>query len=986
MKELIRTMPRVFSLNHTAFLSVLVFVLSFSSLALAAPPNVGLWPPSTIPEMAILPASMSASDSDGDSLTCTWSFEVDPSGQAYFYNTLTYAFSKTTTNCNMAFIGIGEPGESAPSPSLQGETIRVKVSVSDGSNTVEKAKNILVSGLNQKPIIILDTEAMGTQSNPRIHPAALAVNAHGSDDPDGGAVNWAWSIGSMVGGYNCSGTVWVLYGRESESPSITVPRVSATPNNPMSVYLNYRVNDGMWLLEDSVQGYAATEGGCSGSGGGNNTAPIAAASASVSSAGYGEQVNLYGNFSDPDAGDTHSFSWTQIQTSGEPTVTPSSPNSKNTSIITPSEDTTLNYRFTVTDAANDSDTSDVQVFVLEGGGGGGGGDGGGDGGSGSGTSIGTVSGGSACGVSNQPAVATVPATYTISEGFQGQIQASNAEDPDNTTGACTSLGCEPSGVTFVWTVQDGQGLMTTSDLQNATSSTAGFTAPLVTTNTTLSLEVFANDAKACGTRYPVNLVVEDVIDNDNPIVVLSYDVQNQNLSGNAPSSNIVVSAPATIDLDASSSSDPDGDTLTFSWEKSAETLTSGSTVLSATNSTATLTALSGTDGQVTITVTVSDDRGGQTNSDLTFVFLESDGQTPLAVATATKNGQPVVGTLGNGEEISLDGSSSTVPDGTQEEIDNLIFEWTQTSGPQVFTKDLDKKVAKVRITDITEETTLDFQLVVQNGSLQDSAVVQLSVESRDIEEGPDAGKDIVFPLWGVGPLGNGSFLQTTLIIDSLLDEDTNDIRITFYNTLGDVVNLYYLDVLDPDNSPKVWDNDETFTLKALSARAIEFVAPPGQVGVPSGWAWVTSSAGLLRGSSRFQLVDEAGFILEDVAIPISRLGKDFLTTFRLKDEFAFAALNTGDERIVLNFFLYELEDSTCNLPTLTCNPVDDKLISLEGGEMDAMFLEELFDLEELGVEEGHLRVSSEGNEDFSFVGLITRDGVFISAQSISRIE
>jgi len=97
-------------------------------------------------------------------------------------------------------------------------------------------------------------------------------------------------------------------------------------------------------------------------------------------------------------------------------------------------------------------------------------------------------------------------------------------------------------------------------------------------------------------------------------------------------------------------------------------------------------------------------------------------------------------------------------------------------------------------------------------------------------------------------------------------------------------------------------------------------------------------------------------------------------------------LNTGDERIVLNFFLYELEDSTCNLPTLTCNPVDDKLISLEGGEMDAMFLEELFDLEELGVEEGHLRVSSEGNEEFSFVGLITRDGVFISAQSISRIE
>ena len=60
--------------------------------------------------------------------------------------------------------------------------------------------------------------------------------------------------------------------------------------------------------------------------------------------------------------------------------------------------------------------------------------------------------------------------------------------------------------------------------------------------------------------------------------------------------------------------------------------------------------------------------------------------------------------------------------------------------------------------------------------------------------------------------------------------------------------------------------------------------------------------------------------------------------------------------------------------------------SLRGGEVEAMFLGQLFDLEDLGIEEGHLRINSEGGEDFSLTGLITLDGAFISAQSISRIR
>ena len=41
-----------------------------------------------------------------------------------------------------------------------------------------------------------------------------------------------------------------------------------------------------------------------------------------------------------------------------------------------------------------------------------------------------------------------------------------------------------------------------------------------------------------------------------------------------------------------------------------------------------------------------------------------------------KDGAPLTQPLGNGEELSLDAGASTVPGGTQEEVDNLVFEWS----------------------------------------------------------------------------------------------------------------------------------------------------------------------------------------------------------------------------------------------------------------------------------------------------------------------
>ena len=749
----------------------------------------------------------------------------------------------------------------------------------------------------------------------------------------------------------------------------------------MRIFFIYRVLDGMYILEGQVAGWAASPNGCSdggGGGGGGNTPPTVSASASTGNASWGENVSLFGTINDPDSGDTHTRSWTQIKTSAEPSVAIINSGSSNASFTAPSVNTTLRFRFTATDSSNASDSDDVQVLISQQGGGGGG-----SGGSGTGTSTGTISGSAGCGQSNLPATASVPATYTISEGFQGQIQATNGDDPDNSPGGCINGVCEPAGVKYAWTVTDGKGLMSNGSLSGRTTSLVSFTAPQVTANTTIGLQLAALDATGCGNLYPINLVVENFIVNNNPNVILTYDVQGQNLTGDAPSGNIVVASPATIDLDASGSSDPDDDPITFAWQKSNESLSSGSTVLSPANATATLTALSGTDGSVTVTVTVSDDRGGQRAQGLTFVFVEPDDLAPLAVAVAMKDGLPVSAPLGNGEEIYLDAGSSTVPDGTQQEIDNLVFEWTQTSGTQVFTKDLDQKMARARITDIEQEETLVFRLLVRNGAALDSDLIQIAVEPRNVDDGSGGSSDIVYPVCGAGPLGDGSALQTTVIIDNLSGEDVDDVRIAFYDTDGDPVDMDYRDLLDPENSPKPWDSDQPFTIAGLSSRVIEFVAPGGAApagtsAVQSGWAQVTST-GLLRGSTRFQLIyEEDGSLLQDVGIPNSTPGRDFLTAFRVKDEFAFAIANHGDSRIVVNLFLYDLADPT--------TPVDDQVMSLGSGEMEAIFLAQLFDFEDLGIEEGHLRINSEREEDFSLTGLITLDGFFFSAQSISRIR
>ena len=138
MEEVSRAMPRVLKSNKCAvrIFSILasVFLLVMVGRgSLSAAHTVNLSVPGTVEEMGVVIASVSASGAAGP-LTYSWSFD-DPTGQAYFFNPTTAAFTKTDSGTFVIF-GVGEPGPNAPSPSLQGQQFTVQVSVFDGTDTV----------------------------------------------------------------------------------------------------------------------------------------------------------------------------------------------------------------------------------------------------------------------------------------------------------------------------------------------------------------------------------------------------------------------------------------------------------------------------------------------------------------------------------------------------------------------------------------------------------------------------------------------------------------------------------------------------------------------------------------------------------------------------------------------------------------------------------------------------------------------------------
>jgi len=273
---------------------------------------------------------------------------------------------------------------------------------------------------------------------------------------------------------------------------------------------------------------------------------------------------------------------------------------------------------------------------------------------------------------NNPPNADAGANQSVNEGTTVNLNGTGSSDPDLDT------------LTFAWTQIGGP----TVTLAGAATATPSFTAPQVTVNTDLTFRLTVDDGNG-GT------------DTDD-VVVSVLNVTAPNTPPNADAgANFSLTEGTPGALDGTASSDPDLDTLTFSWAQiSGPTVTlSGATSATPTFTAPMVTATTA----LTFRLTVNDGRGGTDTDDIVVTVTDSPvNQPPVANAGVDQNA------LFN-EVITLDASASTDP-----ENDTLMFSWVQIGGTTAITLNTPNSVS-TSFTAPAVADTLIFQVEVNDG-------------------------------------------------------------------------------------------------------------------------------------------------------------------------------------------------------------------------------------------------------------------------------
>jgi len=176
---------------------------------------------------------------------------------------------------------------------------------------------------------------------------------------------------------------------------------------------------------------------------------------------------------------------------------------------------------------------------------------------------------------------------------------------------------------------------------------------------------------------------------------------------------------AMVTLDGSGSSDPEGDSLSYSWvQTSGRTLTlSDATAISPTFSYDYPDPLPAEES-FSFALTVND---GNQNSEIDEVTITViNNQAPTANAGAD------MGPINSGDVVTLNGGASTDPDG-----DVLTYAWTQVSGPTVTLSDTTAQSPTFTAPDVENLSTLVFELVVNDGRV-DSLADRVSVSVQPV--------------------------------------------------------------------------------------------------------------------------------------------------------------------------------------------------------------------------------------------------------------
>ncbi|BDX07427.1 PKD domain-containing protein [Planctobacterium marinum] len=254
-----------------------------------------------------------SNDSDGDSLSYTWSFLSMPDG----------------SEAQLGRTNIESPKFTADTAG----TYVLQLIVNDGTEDSE-ADTVTITA-ESEDVNTAPTADAGTDQSATVG-SQVTLDGSGSSDADGDALSYSWSFSSVPGDSDVS-----LSNADTATPSFT-------PRDAGDYVLTLTVSDGEDSDTDTVT-VTASEG---------NSAPTAEAG-SDQSVTAGDSVSLSGSGSSDADNDTLTYSWSFTSRPGGSTATLNNANNVNASFTADTEGDYL-VQLTVSDG-EDSDTDSVTI-------------------------------------------------------------------------------------------------------------------------------------------------------------------------------------------------------------------------------------------------------------------------------------------------------------------------------------------------------------------------------------------------------------------------------------------------------------------------------------------------------------------------------------------------------------------------------------------------------------------------------------------------
>ncbi len=275
---------------------------------------------------------------------------------------------------------------------------------------------------------------------------------------------------------------------------------------------------------------------------------------------------------------------------------------------------------------------------------------------------------------NRPPVASAGQDQTVFMQTPVSLDGTSSSDPDK------------DAITYSWSQIGGP--IVTLNLANPARPT--FVAPIVATaGATVSFSLIVSDGQLSSAAALVNIDIKNV--NHAPVA-------------SAGSTQIVTSG-AFINLNASDSYDPDGDSLTYVW---SEVSGPAVTIMNSHSAIASFTAPAFSNNtNLNFKVTVSD---GQLNSSASVIITVQR----LNIAPIANAGSPQ--TVQSTDIVSLDGSGSYDPNG-----DPISYLWQQTGGPTAVMDSNNSPHSRLIAPEVSTITQLSFSLIVNDGALSSLA-------------------------------------------------------------------------------------------------------------------------------------------------------------------------------------------------------------------------------------------------------------------------